>query len=282
MRPYGPDATPLSVIGFGGIIVMDQTPEYSARIVAEAIERGVNYFDVAPSYGNAEERLGPALEPFRKDVFLACKTGQRTAEGARTEFKRSCELLRTDHFDLYQLHAVTNLEKDVEQSFGPGGVMDFILEMKKEGRIKHVGFSCHNEQAGIECLRRFPFDSVLMPVSFALWMESQWGPALLNVSREAGASVLALKAMALAKWSEGDERRAKYPRTWYEPIVDPQLADLAVRWTLMEQPTVSALPPGDGPMWRQALEIAENLRPLTSDELAVLKEHSKGLVTIFP
>jgi len=270
------------VVGVSVKIKMDQTPEFSARVVAEAVERGVNYFDVAPSYGNAEERLGPALEPYRKDVFLACKTAQRTAEGARQEFKRSCELLRTDTFDLYQLHAVTNLEKDVEQSFGAGGVMDFIIEMKNEGRIRHVGFSCHNEQAGIECLRRYPFESVLMPVSFALWMESHWGPALLNASREAGASVLALKAMALAKWRDGDERRKEFPRTWYEPIVDPQLADLAVRWTLMEQPTVSALPPGDADMWRTALNVAENLRPLTSDELATLKLHSNGLVTIFP
>jgi aryl-alcohol dehydrogenase-like predicted oxidoreductase len=232
-RPYGPDATPLSVIGFGGIIVMDQTPEFSARVVAEAVERGVNYFDVAPSYGNAEERLGPALEPYRKDVFLACKTAQRTAEGARQEFKRSCELLRTDTFDLYQLHAVTNLEKDVEQSFGAGGVMDFIIEMKNEGRIRHVGFSCHNEQAGIECLRRYPFESVLMPVSFALWMESHWGPALLNASREAGASVLALKAMALAKWRDGDERRKEFPAR-----------GTSLSWT-------HSLPisPFDGPLW---------------------------------
>jgi aryl-alcohol dehydrogenase-like predicted oxidoreductase len=281
-RSYGPDSIPISVIGFGGILVTDQAPEYAARIVAEAIERGINYFDVAPTYGNAQERLGPALEPYRRDVFLACKTTQRTAAEARAEFEESCRLLRTDYFDLYQLHAVTDVQKDVEVAFAHGGVMEFIMEMKKQGRIRHVGFSCHNEQAGIEALRRYPFDSVLMPVNFALWMESNWGPALVGTCREAGASVLALKSMALAKWRDGDARRPNYPQTWYEPIEDPALADLAVRWTLMEQPVVAALPPGVGGLWRTALEIAGKLRPLTAEEKALLKERSRGLVTIFP
>ena len=100
-RPYGDTGIELSIISFGGIVVMNADAEHASQVVGEAVERGVNYFDVAPSYGNAEEKLGPALEPYRKDVFLACKTGQRTAEGAQTEFDRSLELLRTDHFDLY-------------------------------------------------------------------------------------------------------------------------------------------------------------------------------------
>ena len=82
-RKLGKTGEMLTVIGFGGIIVMDETPEDAATFVAEAVEeRGINYFDVAPSYGNAEERLGPALEPYRNGVFLACKTGKRDAQGA--------------------------------------------------------------------------------------------------------------------------------------------------------------------------------------------------------
>ena len=94
--------------------------DHANRIVAEAVEKGVNYFDVAPSYGDAEIKLGPALEPYRKDVFLACKTTQRTKEGAAAELKESLKRLRTDHLDLYQLHALSDVQKDVDAAFGPG------------------------------------------------------------------------------------------------------------------------------------------------------------------
>src|SRR5512136_1739386 len=110
-RLLGRTGERLSIIGFGGIVVMDATPEQAAQRVREAIEAGVNYFDVAPTYGNAEDMLGPALEPYRKGVFLACKTEERTKEGAGAAIDRSLKKMRTDHFDLYQHHAVTRLDE---------------------------------------------------------------------------------------------------------------------------------------------------------------------------
>lgn len=86
-RPYGRTGERLSIIGFGGIVVSGVEQEHADRVVAQAVEKGVNYFDVAPTYGDAEIKLGPALEPYRKDVFLACKTTQRTKEGAAAELK---------------------------------------------------------------------------------------------------------------------------------------------------------------------------------------------------
>src|SRR6185436_18149465 len=109
-RPLGRTGENLSVLGFGGIIVMDETPAQAAVFVSKALDAGVNYFDVAPSYGNAEERLGPALEPHRNKVFLACKSTQRKAEACRKELEASLKKLRTDHVDLYQLHAMTSKE----------------------------------------------------------------------------------------------------------------------------------------------------------------------------
>ena len=76
-RPLGKTGEHLSIIGFGGILVMNADPAASANLVAEAVDRGINYFDVAPSYGNAQERLGPALKPYRDKSFLACKTDGR-------------------------------------------------------------------------------------------------------------------------------------------------------------------------------------------------------------
>ena len=104
-RSLGRTGAKLSVIGFGGIVVRDTTPAEASALVKLAIDKGINYFDVAPSYGNAEVMLGPALEPYRKNVFLACKTTERSREKSRIELEQSLKNLRTDHFDLYQLHA---------------------------------------------------------------------------------------------------------------------------------------------------------------------------------
>src|SRR5205823_3353198 len=102
----------LSIVGLGGVVLVGMNQEEANAIVGEAIDRGVTYFDVAPSYGKdqeTEKRLGPALEGKRDGVFLACKTGKRDKEGANEELRRSLQHLRTDHVDLYQLHAITTL-----------------------------------------------------------------------------------------------------------------------------------------------------------------------------
>ena len=141
-RPYGPDAIELSVIGFGGIVVKDAEPEHAKRVVAEAVERGINYFDVAPTYGDAEEKLGPALEPYRKNVFLACKTGQRTAERAQEEFDRSRQRLRTDYFDLYQLH-------DWKPRYPIEESIETMALQQEQGKTRYIGVSNFNaEQIG--------------------------------------------------------------------------------------------------------------------------------------
>lgn len=195
-RLFGETGIELSVIGLGGVLIMDEEQSHANRLVAEAFERGVNYFDVAPSYSNAELVMGPALEPYRDRVFLACKTTERTAEGARAELTRSLERLRTDHFDLYQLHALYDLEKDVNAVFASGGAMEVLLAAKRDGRIRRLGFSAHSEQAALAAFERYDFDSVLFPVNFASWNVGEFGAAIMETAKEKGAARLALKAMA--------------------------------------------------------------------------------------
>ncbi|MHC4713796.1 MAG: aldo/keto reductase, partial [Planctomycetota bacterium] len=134
-RKLGRTGAELSIVGFGGIIVMDETPGDSVKFVKEAIRRGVNYFDVAPTYGNAEQRLGPALEPYRKDVFLACKTAERRREAAWKNLKGSLERLRTDHFDLYQLHGVVEMS-EVDTITAKGGALEAFREAREKGLVK--------------------------------------------------------------------------------------------------------------------------------------------------
>lgn len=283
-RRGGREGVELSIIGFGGIVVKDAEPEHAARVVAEAVEKGINYFDVAPSYGDAEAKLGPALQPYRKDAFLACKTTQRKAGPAREEFDRSLQRLRTDYFDLYQLHAITDVAKDVDAAFAPDGVMTMVEEERKAGRIRHVGFSAHSVEAALAAMERYDFDSVLWPVNFTAFFEGNFGPQVIARAQEQGASVLALKAMARQKWPadlsrESPQRRA-VSKCWYEPLTDRAEAELALRFTL-SQPVTAAVPPGEEKLWRLATELAMDYRPITADEIERVRAMAQGLSPIF-
>jgi predicted aldo/keto reductase-like oxidoreductase len=177
-RALGHTGEKLAIVAFGGFVLNRATPEQSTQWVRQAFEAGVNHFDVAPGYGTAEERMGPALEPFRREVFLSCKTTQRQRDEATAELDRSLQRLRTDHFDLYQLHAVTKLE-DVETVFGPGGAMEAFEKARKDGKVRFLGFSAHSVEAVLALMDRFPFDSIMFPVNYATWHAGNFGPQVL-------------------------------------------------------------------------------------------------------
>ncbi len=249
------------------------------RTVADAVARGINYFDVAPSYGNgeAEEKLGPALAPHRKNVFLACKCERRDAEGARQQLEQSLKRLRTDHFDLYQFHAVAGM-KDVDQILAPGGAGELFLKARQEGKIRHLGFSAHNAEAAIALMDRYRFDSVLFPVNYVNYAQGNFGPQILAKARELGVARLALKAMAHTTWKEGESHT--YPKCWYHPIEDPDLAHKALRFTLSEDIT-AAIPPGDERLFRIALAAAPGIQPLSAAERRELLASAAGATPIF-
>ena len=273
-RSLGRTGEMLSKIGFGGIVVKDATPEDASAVVKLAIDAGINYFDVAPSYGDAEIKLGPALEPYRKGVFLACKTTKRTKDEALAELGQSLQHLRTDHFDLYQFHAVTTLE-DVDTIFGPGGAIEAFREARKEGKIRFIGFSAHSVEAAMAMMDRFDFDTILFPVSFATWYAGNFGPQVLSRAREKKMGILALKAMAKGPWPQGADR-TKYPKCWYEPLAEPEEARKGLRFTL-SHPVTAAIPPGEEALFRLALSLSDRLQPLGKAEVESIKE--EGLKT---
>jgi len=277
-RRYGKTGVELSVVGFGGILVMNETPSSASRIVAEAVERGINYFDVAPSYGNAEERLGPALEPYRDSVFLACKTAKRTKEEAEQELHQSFKRLGTDFFDLYQHHGVKTLE-EVDQIMGEGGAMETFVEAREQGLVKHIGFSAHTEEAALALLDRFKFDSALFPLNWVCWHQGHFGPRVVEKAQKKGVTILALKTLAKRKWKEGEER--KWSKCWYAPVDTSEEASLAVRFTL-SLPITAAVTPGHAELLRWACDAAEQFKPLSKREAALVAKKSEGLDPIFP
>lgn len=279
-RAYGDSGQRLSIIGFGGIVVGGVEQEHANRVVAEAVEKGVNYFDVAPSYGDAEIKLGPALEPYRKDVFLACKTEHRTAAATAAELKESLKRLRTDYLDLYQLHAISDVQKDVDAVFAKGGAMEVFIKAKKQGQVRHLGFSAHSEEAALAALDRYEFDSVLFPINFATFYQGNFGPRVLEAAKSKGAARLALKSLAKQKWPKDDPTRRQYPKCWYQPLTDRNEAKLALYFTL-SQPITAAIPPGEESLFKMAVDLAMGFRPVSQKEVETLRQMARPLAPVF-
>jgi predicted aldo/keto reductase-like oxidoreductase len=251
--------------------------------VAEAFERGVNYFDVAPRYGNgeAETKLGPALRPYRKEVFLACKTEKRTAAEARPELERSLQRLETGHFDLYQFHDVETVA-EVDQILGPGGAAEVFLKARKEGKVRYLGASLHSVEAAFRLMERFKLDSILFPVNYVCYAQGNFGPQVLKRAKQANVARIALKPLAYSKsW-------AGHPGAFYRPIEDAALAHKALRFTLGEDVT-AAFPPGamdyspagNARLFHLALDFAAEFKPLTNSERRELLASSAGVEPLF-
>ena len=278
-RTLGRTGEKLSIIGFGGIVVMNEETAAANNIVAEAVDRGINYFDVAPSYGNAQERLGPALAPYRKNCFLACKTDVRMKEDSRADLEQSLKLLKTDHVDLYQFHALTKMT-DLDKVLGPGGAMETMEAAKKEGKIRFIGFSVHSAETALAAMDRYNFDTILFPVNWVLFTQAGFGPQILKKAQEKKMGILALKGMAKTTWSADQRQNHPEPKCWYQPAAFPEEASLGLRWTL-SHPITAAIPPGDERYFRLAMDVAQNYKPLEAHEEQALLSGGHGLEPIF-
>ena len=271
---WGETGEQLSIIGFGGIVVMDESTGAAANIVAEAVDRGINYFDVAPSYGNAQERLGPALAPYRKNCFLACKTEGRMKDDSRAQLEESLRLLKTDHVDLYQFHALTKMA-ELDKVLGPGGAMETMEAAKKEGKIRYIGFCVHSVETALAAMDRYNFDTVLFPLNWVLFTQANFGPQILKKAQEKKMGILALKSMAKTVWPADEKKDHPEPKCWYQPAAFPDEASLGLRWTL-GHPITAAIPPGDEHYFRLAMDVAQNYKPLEPHEEQALLARRTG------
>ena len=278
-RRLGKTDVHLSIIGMGGIVVMDSTPSDSKNIVAEAVDRGINYFDVAPSYGDAQHLLGPALAPYRAKSFLACKTSKRDKAGSRAALEDSLQQLKTDHVDLYQFHALTKMT-ELDQVLGPGGAMETFEAARKEGKVRFIGFSAHSVETAIAAMDRYPFDTVLFPINWVLVSQANFGPTVIQKAQEKGIGMLAIKSMAKTVWPAAEKKDHPHGKCWYEPADFPHQAGLGLRYTLGHSIT-AAIPPGDEAYFRLAMDVAQNYKPLSSQEEQALLHQASGVAPFF-
>lgn len=275
-RLLGKTGLLVSPVAFGGVIVMNETPEAAERYVAQAVEKGINYFDIAPSYGNAQERLGPALARYRKDVYLACKTQQRDAAGAERELLASLEQLQTDHFDVYQLHAMTTQE-DIDTAFAEDGAMSVALWAKREGIVRHIGFSTHNEDVALRTLALYDFDTVLFPMYWAMGINLSWGERIAEAAKSRQMGLLAMKTLVHRAWVDGDDRDA-FPKSWCKPISGNDALGIAAMKYSIAKGAATLIPPGNWESFSFMLDhIDEAMAPLTQAEWGLLRQEAEAV-----
>ncbi len=280
-RKLGSTGEKLSIIGFGGLVAKDSPPEVVEKNVSDSIKMGINYFDVAAAYGNAEENLGPVIKKYRDQVFLTSKSHRRDKKNTERLLNRSLKRLQTDHLDLYQMHALKDVEKDVKASFAKGGAIEAFEAAKKAGKIRYIGFSAHSVEAALTAMDMYDFDTILYPTNFCCHYKGKFDQRVLDKAREKKMGILAIKGMAKQKWQDKEQKK-NWPKTWYEPITDPELALKTMSWTLSQDNVTAAIPPGDERLYRIALDIAPRLHKITADESIELQKISNDLDPLFP
>jgi len=279
-RVLGRTGQKLSVVGFPGLALIHYEQEKCTSAVHDAFERGVNYFDVAPAYGDGvcETKLGIGLQGLKREqYFLACKTKQRSKDGAEKELNQSLKSLKTDHFDLYQLHHLVR-PSEVAQALGSNGVLEAVQNAKKEGKIRWIGYSAHTTKAALEVMKGFRFDSVMFPINFVEFYGRGFGKEVLALAREQGAAVIAIKPLSWGAWPKGAVKTREW---WYRTVEDSRDIELALRFSLSQPGVVAAIPPSFLDLLDRTIEAAKRLKPLDQPAEQQLKQMAETRESIF-
>ncbi len=282
-RTLGRTGEKVSIVGFPGLALSNYDQDRCNSGLLDAFERGVNYYDVAPAYGrdgDCEKKMGIGLEAVaidRSRIFLACKTKMRDKEGARFELERSLKRLKTDYFDLYQMHHLRTPE-EVKQALGQGGAIETFLKAKEEGKVKYLGFSAHTTKGALEAMKGFRFDTVMFPINFVEFFKMGFGKPVLELANKQGAAVLAIKPMSKGPWPKGVERTRKW---WYRATETQEEVDLAMRFTLSLRPVAAGIPPSFLDLLDKAIEAGRSYRTIREAETLKLQEMAKNCESLF-
>lgn len=273
-----------SVLIYGAASLGGVDQDRADASIQEALDAGINHFDVAADYGDAELRLGPRMPEIRDRIFLATKTGRRTYDEAWTEINRSLERLQTDHVDLIQMHAVCDLE-NLDLVTGKGGSLEAAIRAKEEGMVSAIGITGHTDEAPSvhrEGLRRFDFDSVLTPLNYKLSTDPRYADdyaALVEAVQASDAALMTIKMIARRNWQEGENRPYD---TWYRPFDEQRYVTAATAWLLNGHPEITGLATAGETRLLQQMILAEKERAeLSPDDAAAILDEVRDYESVF-
>ncbi|HEY3941511.1 MAG TPA: aldo/keto reductase [Acidimicrobiales bacterium] len=255
------------IFGSAGVGAVDQ--QTADRLLPLLDEFGVNHLDTAAAYGDAELRLAPWLRARPDHFFVATKTGERTADGARRSLERSLTRLGVDRVDLIQLHNLVE-EDEWDVAHGPAGALEALVEARDEGLVRFIGVTGHGVRIArvhLRSLQRFPYDSVLFPYNFPLLRDPAYRAdveALLALCEEEGVAVQTIKSIARRRWPDRASPEARAGHSWYEPLRDPEAVGRAVRYVL-GRPALFLDSSSEFEVLRAVLEAADTPTPAPTD-----------------
>jgi aryl-alcohol dehydrogenase-like predicted oxidoreductase len=289
-RSLGGTGQASSVLTFGAIALDSLDQPEANRMTESVLDAGVNHVDVAPTYGDAELKLAPTLEERREEVFLGCKTQERTYNGAWGELHRSLDRLGVDSIDLYQFHAVVGCDEldaitgeyspEMAQGDHDPGALQAFVEAKEEGLIDHIGLTSHGDPSLIRTAidRIGELETVMFPFNYTLAasdVPERDYASVLELANERGLGTLALKAFAKRRWPDDLPADERPYATWYEPYDEAEELEECLRFVL-SQDVDTAVNAGDPQLVPAILEAAENFEPLDENERDRLREKGQG------
>jgi predicted aldo/keto reductase-like oxidoreductase len=269
-RHFGRTGHMSTVAIFGGAAFGDVDQAQADRTMQQVIEHGLNHIDIAPSYGHAEERVGPWMTRERERFFLGCKTTERTKESAAAELHRSLKRLQTDHFDLYQIHAITSMD-ELDAVTRNGGALEAIREAQQAGLTRFIGITGHGVDSPaifLEALNRFDFDSVLFPINFVQYANPVYrrnAEELVRQCRAKDVGTMIIKSVTKGPWGEQPKTHA----TWYQPFTDIEHIQPAIDFVLSQDVTAICTV-GDVTVLPLVLEACEKFTPMSKESQEAL------------
>lgn len=280
-RRFGRTGHMSTVAIFGAAAFSEISQEDADQVMEMVIEAGVNHIDVAPSYGQAEERIGPWMPRERERFFLGCKTMERSKEGAWNEMQASLKRLQTKSFDLYQCHAVTTME-ELDSVTMKGGALEAFVKAREEGLTNYLGITGHGVDAPqiyLEALRRFDFDSVLFPINFVQMANPEYekySEELIATCKAKDVGTMIIKSITKAPWGE----RQHTATTWYEPFDQMEEIQQAVNFVLSHDVT-GICTAGDTRILPMVLKACEKFTRLSNSEMEEMIKSGKQFEPLF-
>ena len=264
----------------GGAAFAVSTPEQAEAPFHDAIDRGVNHLDIAPRYGDAELALGPHIPGVRDRLFVGAKTAESTTDLAAADLERTMRRLGCDQLDLYQVHAVTDLDELDRRA----EAFELVVAARDEGLTRFAGVTGHDlgaPRAQLEAVRRYDLDTVMFPLYPRVWADPVYradAQALLSYCSNNNIGVQIIKSIARRPWGEVEPRH----RCWYEPQTEDDAIERGVGFALSTTGVTSICTVGDLELLPRVLDAVEAYRPWTNEQRESVISSMNGEPLIFP
>ncbi len=282
-RPLGRTGHRVSIFSLGGQAALERgnNEAVAVPLVERALDLGVNYVDTSSIYGGperwSERYIGQVMRRRRAEAFLASKTKERTRDGSLRMLEESLKLLNTDHLDLWQRHDIGTMA-DVEEVFAKGGAVEALLQAREQKAVRFLGLTGHHRpEALMECIRRLPFDCILMALSAADVHHFSFKERLLPLAVERQMGIIGMKITGrgrlLSTWTPPPLEQQR--RSWEGVVIANGPGTIGIREALhhtLSLPVSTVIVGCDSiAQLEENVRLARDFRPLSAADIAAIE-----------